>query len=116
MDELGTVLAVSRDASEWADTLDHLSAQYGYRVLDVRTPADAQAALADVHVDLALAEDDGGGEGLSFLSALRISHPDIIRILVLDMPSTLARQSLSPAAIYQFLRKPLGGPCGQARA
>jgi two-component system response regulator HupR/HoxA len=107
MDELGTVLAVSRDASEWADTLDHLSEQYGYRVLDVRTAADAQTALADVHVDLALAEDDGSGEGLGFLSALRISHPDIIRILVLDMPSTLARQSLSPAAIYQFLRKPL---------
>ena len=39
MDELGTVLAVSRNASEWADTLDLLSAQYGYRVLDVRTPA-----------------------------------------------------------------------------
>ena len=70
-------------------------------------PPTLKPALADVHVDLALAEDDGGGEGLAFLSALRISHPDIIRILVLDMPSTLARQSLSPAAIYQFVRKPL---------
>jgi two-component system response regulator HupR/HoxA len=107
MDELGTVLAVSRDASEWADTLDLLSAQYGYRVLNVRTPSDANSALADVHVDLALAEDDGSGGGLDFLSGLRISHPDIIRILVLDMPSNLARQALSPAAIYQFLRKPL---------
>ena len=68
--------------------------------------ADARAALADVHVDLVIAEDDGSGEGLAFSPALRISHPDIIRILASTYPD-LARQSLSPAAIYQFLRKPL---------
>jgi two-component system response regulator HupR/HoxA len=106
MEELGTVLAVSRAAQEWTDALDLLSAHYSYRVLTARTAAEARAALADAHVDLVLAEDEGG-EGLSLLSALRISHPDIIRILVLDADVNLARQALSPAAIYQFVRKPL---------
>lgn len=107
MDELGTVLTVSRDPAEWADTLDLLSAQYGYRVLAVRSAADARTALADAHVDLVIAEDDGGGDGLDILSALRISHPDVIRLLVLDAQPNVARQALAPAAIYQFLRKPL---------
>ena len=107
MEELGTILAVSRSTQEWAEALDHLSAQYAYRVLTARTQAEANAALADAHVDLVLAEDDGGGEGWNFLSGLRISHPDIIRILVLDATVNFARQALSPAAIYQFVRKPL---------
>jgi len=33
-------------------------------------PSDANATLAEVHVDLALAEDDGSGDGLDFLSGL----------------------------------------------
>jgi two-component system response regulator HupR/HoxA len=107
MDEVGTVLAVSSDPAEWGDTLNLLSAQYGYRVLATRSAADAHAALADAHVDLVIAEDDGGTEGLDLLTALRISHPDIIRLLVLDPQSDLARQALSAASIYQFVRKPL---------
>ena len=107
MDELGTVLAVSSDPAEWGDTLNVLSAQYGYRVLATRSAADARAALADAHVDLVIAEDDGGTEGLDLLAALRISHPDIIRLLVLKPQSDLAPQALSAASIYQFVRKPL---------
>jgi two-component system response regulator HupR/HoxA len=107
MDEVGTVLAVSSDPAEWGDTLNLLSAQYGYRVLTTRSAADAHAALGDAHVDLVIAEDDGGTEGLDLLTALRISHPDIIRLLVLDPQSDLARQALSAASIYQFVRKPL---------
>lgn len=107
MEELGTVLILSREAPEWADTIDLLSAQYGYRVLAARSIGDAGSALADAHVDLVMAEGDGSGEGLDFLSTLRVSHPDIIRILVLGSQSNPARQALSPAAIYQFVRKPL---------
>jgi two-component system, NtrC family, response regulator HupR/HoxA len=107
MDEVGTVLAVSSDPAEWGDTLDLLSAQYGYRVLATRSAADARAALADAHVDLVIAENDGDTDGLDLLAALRISHPDIIRLLVLDPRSDLARQALSAASIYQFVRKPL---------
>ncbi|MEM9590369.1 MAG: sigma-54 dependent transcriptional regulator [Pseudomonadota bacterium] len=104
MDELGTVLAVSEEAASWADTLDALSSQY-YRVLVCRSVAEAQVALADAHVDLVLA--DGDGAGFQFLEDLRISHPDIVRILVLDSQSDFAPASLSAASIYQFLRKPL---------
>jgi two-component system response regulator HupR/HoxA len=106
MEQLGTVLAVSETSAVWADALDLLSSQY-YRVLAVRSAAEARSALADAHVDLVIADGDGSGEGLDLLSDLRISHPDIIRLLVLDSQSGLAPQALSAAAIYQFLRKPL---------
>ena len=106
MEQLGTVLAVSGTPAVWAGTLDLLSRQY-YRVLAVRSVAEAEAALTDAHVDLAIVDDDGSGEGFDFLTALRISHPDVVRILILDPPASLAPQGLSAAAIYQFLRKPL---------
>jgi two-component system response regulator HupR/HoxA len=70
-----------------------------------RSPVEAFAALTNAHVDLIIAED--GREGVNFLSGLRISHPDIIRILVVDSNSQLSRQAVSPAAIYQFVREPL---------
>lgn len=105
MQQLGTVLAVSGTPAEWDDTLNLLSSQYSYRALAARSAAEAQAALADAHVDLVIA--DVGEEGVNLLSTLRISHPDVIRILVLDPQSGLAPQALSAAAIYQFLRKPL---------
>ena len=107
MDQPGTVLTVAQDAAEWADTLDLLSNQCGYRVLAARSPADARAALADAHVDLVIAEDGGSGDGLVFLSGLRLSHPDIIRVLALDAEASLAGPAMAPAAIYQFVRKPL---------
>jgi two-component system response regulator HupR/HoxA len=107
MDELGTVLTVAKDAAEWADALDLLSNQSGYRVLAVRSAADARAALADAHVDLVIAEDGGSGDGLGFLSGLRISHPDVIRVLALDAEANLPGTAMAPAAIYQFVRKPL---------
>lgn len=105
MQQLGTVLAVSGTPAEWDDTLNLLSSQYSYRALAARSAVEAQAALADAHVDLVIA--DVGEEGVNLLSTLRISHPDVIRILVLEPQSGLAPQALSAAAIYQFLRKPL---------
>ena len=84
----------------WADTLDLLSSQY-YRVLIARSAEEARAALADAHVDLVIAEGGGGGEGLDLLSDLRISHPDIIRLLVLDPKFGLAPQALSAASRHE---------------
>jgi two-component system response regulator HupR/HoxA len=107
MDQLGTVLILAHDAAEWADTVDLLSNQSGYRVLAVRSAGDANSALADAHVDLVIAEDGGSGDGLAFLSELRISHPEIIRLLALNAETSLAGPAVTPAAVYQFVRKPL---------
>jgi two-component system response regulator HupR/HoxA len=107
MDQLGTVLILAQDAAEWAETVDLLSNQSGYRVLTARSAADAKAALSDAHVDLVMAEEGGEGDGIGFLSELRISHPEIIRLLALGAETKLSRPAVAPAAIYQFVRKPL---------
>jgi two-component system response regulator HupR/HoxA len=107
MDQLGTVLILAQDAGEWADTVDLLSNQSGYRVLTARAVADAKPALSDAHVDLVIAEEGGGGDGLGFLSELRISHPEIIRLLAVNAETKLSGPAVAPAAIYQFVRKPL---------
>jgi hypothetical protein len=73
MYEAPTLLMISPDIREWTETLDLLSGQYGYRVLDVRTVTDAETVFAGVHVDLVISEENGTGEGLSFLSDLRTS-------------------------------------------
>lgn len=106
MEQLGTVLMVSKAPAAWPDALDLLSSQY-YRVLTARSADEAKAALSDAHVDLVMVDDGGDGEGLSLLSDLRISHPDVVRILVVDPQYSLAQKALSAASIYQFLRKPL---------
>jgi two-component system, NtrC family, response regulator HupR/HoxA len=105
MEQAGTVLAVTSNVGAWSAPLGVLSDQHDYRVLLARSPVEAFAALSNAHVDLIIAED--GREGVNFLSGLRISHPDIIRILVVDANSQLSRQAVSPAAIYQFVREPL---------
>jgi two-component system, NtrC family, response regulator HupR/HoxA len=105
MDQAGTVLAVTSNIGAWSAPLGVLSDQHDYRVLLARSPVEAFAALANAHVDLVIAED--GREGVSLLSGLRISHPDIVRILVIEANSQLSRQAVSPAAIYQFVREPL---------
>jgi two-component system response regulator HupR/HoxA len=105
MEQAGTVLAVTSNVGAWSAPLSVLSDQHDYRVLLARSPVEAFAALSNAHVDLIIAED--GREGVNFLSGLRISHPDIIRILVVEANSQLSRQAVSPAAIYQFVREPL---------
>jgi two-component system response regulator HupR/HoxA len=105
MDQAGTVLAVTSNVGAWSAPLRVLSDQHDYRVLLARSPAEAFAALSNAHVDLVIAED--GRDGVGLLSGLRVSHPDIIRILVVDADSQLSRQAVSPAAIYQFVREPL---------
>jgi two-component system, NtrC family, response regulator HupR/HoxA len=105
MHQAGTVLAFTSNAGAWSGPLGVLSDQYDYRVLLARSPVEALGALSNAHIDLVIAEDGRAGVGL--LSGLRKSHPDIIRILVIEANSQLSRQAASPAAIYQFVREPL---------
>ena len=107
MEALGTVLIVARGGPQWTATADVLSDEYDYRVLTADSPEDAVSALSDAHVDIVLAEHGNSGDGLQFLADLRISHPDIIRVLALEAKTELTKQAISPAAIYQFVRKPL---------
>jgi two-component system, NtrC family, response regulator HupR/HoxA len=107
METLGTVLIVARGGRQWTATADVLSDEYDYRVLNARSPEDAASALSDAHVDIVLAEHGPSGDGLEFLTNLRVSHPDVIRVLALEAKTSLSQQAISPAAIYQFVRKPL---------
>lgn len=107
METLGTVLIVARGGPQWTATADVLSDEYDYRVLTARSSEDAASALSDAHVDIVLAEHGADGDGLEFLANLRVSHPDVIRVLALEAKTILTKQAISPAAIYQFVRKPL---------
>ncbi|MBO0752796.1 MAG: sigma-54-dependent Fis family transcriptional regulator [Bradyrhizobiaceae bacterium] len=105
MDQAGTVLAVTSNAEAWSGALGVLSDQYAYRVMLARSPVEALSALSNAHVDLVITEN--GREGVALLSGLRVSHPDIIRVLAVEANVQLSRQAVSPAAIYQFVREPL---------
>ncbi|MDX8533105.1 sigma-54 dependent transcriptional regulator [Mesorhizobium sp. VK25A] len=108
MDHSGTVVIVARPGSDWSDSLEVLSERYAYRVLLVGTPAEALTAMSSIHVDLAVAEDrQDETVGLDFLTRLRVSHPEIMRVYVTPAPSSVSYQALAKAAIYQFLLTPL---------
>lgn len=107
MRELGTVLIVARSGPEWAEIADTLSDDYDYRVLNADTPDDAMTALSDAHIDIALVEYGAEGAGLKFLVDLRVSHPDVVRILALDAKTDIDQREMAPAGIYQLIRKPL---------
>jgi len=108
MDGFGTVLIVAAELSEWEPVSEQLSQKYNYRVHLVRNSVEADALLADLHVDLVLADEGkGSSDGMAFLASLRTSHPDIIRVLALEGRSDSAGQAINQAAIYQFVRHPL---------
>ncbi len=106
METLGTVLIVARGGPQWAAAAEVLSDEYYYRVLTARSE-DAVGILSDVHVDIVLAEHGPEGDGLDFLANLRVSHPDVIRVLALEAKTELTQKAILPASIYQFVRKPL---------
>ena len=108
MDRAGTVLLVTPRADEWSPVKTLLAGQYGYRVLFALSATEARTALGDVHVDLVVAEEDEiYADGVGLLSALRVSHPDIIRVLALPAQYAPVQRAISQASVYQFLRKPL---------
>ena len=107
MDPPGTVLIVSRRGADWRATRDILFEEYGYRVLTASSSVEASAALSDVHVDLVIAENGDNDDGLALITGLRVSHPDVIRVLALDADANMTQKAMFPAAIYQLLRRPL---------
>lgn len=108
MDEPSTVVILSRPGSDWASSFDVLSERYAYRVVVLDYAAEALTTMSSIHVDLVIAEDnEGGALGLDFLTGLRISHPEIIRVYVTPKSRSTSDQALAKAAIYQFLLKPV---------
>jgi two-component system, NtrC family, response regulator HupR/HoxA len=108
MDKAGTILLVSPPNQDWAPVKTLLTEQYGYRVLQALSAVEARAALTDAHVDVVIAEEgDGDAEGVALLSGLRISHPELIRVLALSAQYARVQAAISQASVYQFLRKPL---------
>jgi two-component system response regulator HupR/HoxA len=107
MNSLGTVLIASGVAVDWSKTEEGLTEGYGFRVIVVRSAAEARAALRDAHVDVVIAEDCASVGGCNLLAELRVTHPDIVRVLVLDGEFTLAAKSMAALSLYQFVRKPI---------
>jgi len=108
MEHSGTVVVVARPGGDWSDCLEVLSERYAYRVVLVASAAEALTTMSSIQVDLAVAEDRKGETvGLDFLTSLRVSHPEIMRVYVTSMASSVSYDMLSKAAVYQFLLTPL---------
>ena len=108
MNRDNTVLIVAGSDAPWGAFADLLAERYSYRVLRARGENEANAIARTVHVDLAIADDDTReSNGCGFLSGLRLSHPDVMRVLVLKKAVDTGSQAVTAAAVYQFVRKPL---------
>ena len=108
MDQSSTIVILSRPGSDWSTALEVLSERYAYRVVLADTVAKALTTMGSIQVDLAIAEDRTHETvGLDFLTRLRVSHPDIMRVYVTPGSATVPEQALAQAAIYQFLLTPL---------
>lgn len=108
MERVSTVLIIARLDAEWSALASLLSERQGYRVLMAGTEADALQLAHDVHVDLAIAEEGNKDfDGCALLAGLRLSHPDVMRVLVLSKSSNISGRALREASVYQYLRKPL---------
>lgn len=108
MDRANTVLVTARIDSDWSALIDLLSERHGYRVLTATGVADSLQLAHEVHVDLVLADEgDRDVDGCAYLSGLRISHPDVVRVLVLNKNSSKSGKAIQQASVYQYLRRPL---------
>ncbi len=108
MEASKTVVILVKPGVDWASAHRLLSEKYAYRVLLVSSAKDALATMANIHVDLVVAEDvESDKDGLNFLAGLRVSSPDVMRVYVADTPECLSGTELVQAAIYQFLLKPV---------
>ncbi|WP_295558091.1 sigma-54 dependent transcriptional regulator [uncultured Hyphomicrobium sp.] len=108
MERVNTVLIVARLDSDWSALVGLLSERQGYRVLTAANEPDALQLAHDVHIDLVIAEDGNKDvDGCTLLAGLRLSHPDVMRVLVLAKSSKLSSRALREASVYQYLRKPL---------
>jgi len=98
------VLVLAADGDGWATLTESLSRAHGYRVKHARSLDEATGVLADEPVDLVIAAHGAPRwDGCEFLAALRISHPDAIRVLAVDG----AIEDIARASVYQFLHLPI---------
>lgn len=108
MERVCTVLILAHVDASWSALIELLTERHGYRVLTADSEAEAARLAHDVHVDLAIAEERGKDfDGCAFLSGLRISHADVMRVLVLPKTSARIGKAVKEASVYQYLRKPL---------
>ena len=107
MDRNSTLLVAIRNDEARNALIEMLADRQGYKVLVARTAAEARSIVADAHVDLLIIDDGHGFEGCELLGLLRVSNPDIVRVLVLPESSERALEASSKASVYQFLRRPL---------
>ncbi len=108
MELAGTLLILSHAPDDWAEAAALLSERRGYRVLIARGAEEALATLADARIDLVIAENGAAnGDGVPFLARLKKSHPDVVRLLVVEAKAHVPQRTARDAAIYQFLHKPI---------
>jgi two-component system response regulator HupR/HoxA len=108
MERVSTVLVVTRPETDWSGLATVLTERQGYRVLAASTEQEALQLTHDVHVDLLIAEEGKGAfNGCALLAGLRLSHPDVMRVLVLAKSSKISARALREASVYQYLREPL---------
>jgi two-component system response regulator HupR/HoxA len=108
MDQSSTIVVLPSPGSDWTAALDVLTERYAYRAIPVGSVAEALTTMGSIHVDLAVAED-GADErkGIDFLTRLRVSHPDIMRVYVAPGADHVSEPALAQAAIFQLLLTPL---------
>ena len=107
MDANNTVLLAMRADAARSALVDTLDQRLGYKVLVVRSAAEAQTLLEGAHVDLLMMDDGQGFDGCAFFEKLRVASPEIVRLLVLAETSERGRDAVSRAAVYQYLRRPI---------
>ena len=102
-----TILVAIRHDGAQSALIETLDQRLGYKVLVARSAAEARSLVDDAHVDLLMIDDGQGFDGCGFLGKLRVSNPEIVRILVLAESSERGREAVSHASVYQYLRRPL---------
>ncbi len=101
------ILLVCRNPAEWQPFVDVLIGKFGYIVQAVEHVIDVTAMVRQQPVALVLAEEGGGVDGVKLLTELRVSNPNIVRVIVIDSTAAVSLAALERAAIYQYLRKPI---------
>ena len=109
MDPDSTILIVSEAMEQYRRIVSVLSGENGYRVLTAASAVVALDIIEDANVDLVISDADTQDfDAAELLGDLRVSQPNIVRLLVLGQkrPRSFATL-LSRTATYQFLLKPL---------
>ncbi|WP_026607799.1 sigma-54 dependent transcriptional regulator [Methylocapsa acidiphila] len=104
-----TILFVADPCPRVRAAAASLAREPDYRVIVAERGGDAAEAINDAHVDLILADVDMADcDVIAFLSRLRFTHPNLVRILLVEGESCAGlNEALTRTAAYQYLTKPL---------